>query len=95
MEVRVIASLVAKPEFIAEVTAAVHQVIEPSREEKGNLQYDLHAESDQKGSFVFFERWASEDALEKHNKTEHFNAFVKAVEGKLESLEIKKVKQIA
>ncbi|HDL7015551.1 TPA: antibiotic biosynthesis monooxygenase [Yersinia enterocolitica] len=95
MEVRVIASLVAKPEFIAEVTAVVHQVIEPSREEKGNLQYDLHAESDQKGSFVFFERWASEDALEKHNKTEHFKAFVKAIEGKLESLEIKKVKQIA
>lgn len=95
MEVRVIASLVAKPEFIAEVSAAVHQVIEPSREESGNLQYDLHAESGQKGSFVFFERWASEDALEKHNKTEHFEALVKAIEGKLESIEIKKVKQIA
>ncbi|CQR14768.1 antibiotic biosynthesis monooxygenase domain-containing protein [Yersinia enterocolitica] len=44
---------------------------------------------------MFFERWASEDALEKHNKTAHFKAFVKAIEGKLESLEIKKVKQIA
>ncbi|MFL4556077.1 putative quinol monooxygenase [Yersinia kristensenii] len=95
MEVRVIASLVAKPEFVAEVKAAVHQVIDPSREEKGNLQYDLHAESGQEGSFVFFERWASDDALEKHNKTEHFKEFVKGVEGKLESLEIKKVKQIA
>lgn len=95
MEVRVIASLVAKPEFTAAVKAAVYQVIEPSREEQGNLQYDLHAESGQKGSFVFFERWASDDALEKHNKTEHFKAFVKAIEGKLESLEIKKVKQIA
>ncbi|MFA3779369.1 putative quinol monooxygenase [Yersinia sp. 1652 StPb PI] len=95
MEVRVIASLVAKPEFIDAVKEAVHLVIEPSREEKGNLQYDLHAESDQKGSFVFFERWASDDALEKHNKTEHFKAFVKAVEGKLENLEIKKLKQIA
>ncbi|CFR05024.1 putative quinol monooxygenase [Yersinia kristensenii] len=95
MEVRVVASLVAKPEFVAEVKAAVHQVIDPSREEKGNLQYDLHVESGQEGSFVFFERWASDDALEKHNKTEHFKAFVKAIEGKLESLEIKKVKQIA
>lgn len=95
MEVRVIASLVAKPEFVAEIKAAVHQVIDPSREEKGNLQYDLHTESGQEGSFVFFERWASDDALEKHNKTEHFKEFVKALEGKLESLEIKKVKQIA
>ncbi|CQI87793.1 putative quinol monooxygenase [Yersinia rohdei] len=95
MEVRIIASVVAKPEFIADVKAAVHQVIEPSREENGNLQYDLHAESDKPGSFVFFERWVSEDALEKHNNTEHFKALVKSIEGKLESLEIKKVKQIA
>ncbi|MDA5496686.1 putative quinol monooxygenase [Yersinia aleksiciae] len=95
MEVRVIASLVAKPEFIAEVKEAVHQIIEPSREEKGNLQYDLHSESDKKGSFVFFERWASDEALEKHNKTKHFGDFVKSLEGKLESIEIKKVKQIA
>ncbi len=69
MEIRVIASIVAKTEFIEEVKAALHQIIEPSREEKGNLQYDLHTESEQKGSFVFFERWASDEALEKHNKT--------------------------
>lgn len=53
MEVRVIASLVAKPEFIDAVNEAVHLVIEPSREEKGNLQYDLHAESGQKSSLCF------------------------------------------
>ena len=52
MEIRVIASIVAKTEFIEEVKAALHQIIEPSREEKGNLQYDLHTESEQKGSFV-------------------------------------------
>ncbi|BFI71033.1 antibiotic biosynthesis monooxygenase [Yersinia pseudotuberculosis] len=95
MEIRVIASVVAKTEFIEEVKAALHQIIEPSREEKGNLQYDLHTESEQKGSFVFFERWASDEALEKHNKTEHFKQLVKAIDGKLESLDIKKVKQIA
>ncbi|CRY54217.1 antibiotic biosynthesis monooxygenase domain-containing protein [Yersinia intermedia] len=95
MEVRVIASLVAKPEFVNEVKEAVLQVIEPSREEQGNLQYDLHAESGQNGSFVFFERWESDAALDKHNKTQHFGDFVKAIEGKLERIEIKKVKQIA
>ncbi|WP_145931911.1 putative quinol monooxygenase [Yersinia bercovieri] len=95
MEVRVIASLVAKPEFVNEVREAVHQIIEPSREEKGNLQYDLHAENDQNGSFVFFERWTSAEALEKHNKAQHFIDFVKSIEGKLESIEIKTLKQIA
>ncbi len=53
MEIRVIASIVAKTEFIEEVKAALHQIIEPSREEKGNLQYDLHTESEQKGSLSF------------------------------------------
>ncbi|CNH49248.1 antibiotic biosynthesis monooxygenase domain-containing protein [Yersinia massiliensis] len=95
MEVRVIASLVAKPEYVNEVKDAVLQVIEPSREEQGNLQYDLHAEYGQNGSFVFFERWESDAALDKHNKTQHFGDFVKSIEGKLESIEIKKVKQIA
>lgn len=42
-----------KTEFIEEVKAALHQIIEPSREEKGNLQYDLHTESEQKGLLSF------------------------------------------
>ncbi|MGG7667363.1 putative quinol monooxygenase [Yersinia sp. J1] len=95
MEVRVIASLVAKPEFIEDVKAIVHQIIEPSRAEGGNLQYDLHAEIGQPSTFVFFERWASDDALQKHNKTAHFQAFVGQLDGKLDNLDIKTLKQIA
>lgn len=43
-----------------------------------------------KKGLLFFERWASDEALEKHNKTEHFKQLVKAIDGKLESLDIKK-----
>ena len=42
MEVRVIATLQAKAGFEAAVSEAVHDIIEPSRRELGNLQYDLH-----------------------------------------------------
>ncbi|CAM4067301.1 putative quinol monooxygenase [Serratia silvae] len=91
MEVRVIATLQAKPDSID----AVHEIIEASRLETGNLQYDLHRDMDKSGSFVFFERWASSEALEKHNVTEHFKRFVSQIDGKLESLEIKKLKKIA
>ncbi len=42
MEVRVIATLQAKAGFEAAVSEAVHDIIEPSRQELGNLQYDLH-----------------------------------------------------
>ncbi|WP_431222700.1 putative quinol monooxygenase [Serratia sp. L9] len=95
MEVRVVATLQAKPECVDAVNDAVHQIIEASRLEVGNLQYDLHRDMDKPGSFVFFERWASNEALEKHNATEHFKLFVSQVDGKLDLLEIKKLKQIA
>ena len=42
MEVRVIATLQAKAGFEAAVSEAAHDILEPSRQELGNLQYDLH-----------------------------------------------------
>jgi quinol monooxygenase YgiN len=95
MEVRVVASLTAKPEFIDDVSAAIHEIIEPSRLEMGCLQYDLHREGESTASFVFFERWESTDALDKHNASEHFARFAKQLDGKLDILDIKKLKQIA
>lgn len=95
MEVRVIATLQAKPEFVSAVSDAVHEIIDPSRQELGNLQYDLHRDLEKPGTFVFFERWASAEALEKHNATEHFKQFVASIDGKLDLLDIKQLKKIA
>jgi len=95
MEVRVIATLQAKPEFLSAVSEAVHEIIEPSRQELGNLQYDLHRDLEKPGTFVFFERWASSEALDKHGATAHFQRFVGQVDGKLDVLDIKKLKKIA
>ncbi len=44
---------------------------------------------------MFYERWASEDALKQHNKTEHFQHFAKSLEGKLEELTIRRLKTLA
>jgi len=95
MEVRVIATLQAKAGFEAAVSEAVHDIIEPSRQELGNLQYDLHRDLEKPGVFVFFERWASSEALDKHNETAHFQQFVSRLDGKLDVLDIKKLKKIA
>ncbi|MEB6335595.1 putative quinol monooxygenase [Serratia rhizosphaerae] len=95
MEIRVVATLQAKAECIDDVNEAVHQIINASRQELGNLQYDLHRELDKPGTFVFFERWASAEALDKHNATEHFQHFVHQIDGKLDSLDIKQLKKIA
>ncbi|MBJ7221129.1 MULTISPECIES: putative quinol monooxygenase [unclassified Brenneria] len=94
MEIRIVASVQAKAEFIAEVTAALRQVVAPSRQEPGNLQYDLHQEIDKPEAFVFFERWKSQTALTEHEQTEHFQRLVSQLEGKTEQMDIKLLKYL-
>ncbi|WJY16691.1 putative quinol monooxygenase [Pectobacteriaceae bacterium CE90] len=94
MEIRIVASVQAKPEYIQEVTAVLKQVVNPSRQEAGNLQYDLHEEINKPGTFVFFERWKSQDMLNKHEKTPHFQQLVAQLNGKIESMDIDLLKSI-
>lgn len=51
-EVRIVATLIAKPEHKAAIHSAVERVVEPSRQEMGNIQYDLHEEIGHKGTYV-------------------------------------------
>ncbi|MFP1721772.1 putative quinol monooxygenase [Lonsdalea quercina] len=95
MEIRVVACLQAKPEYLKEITDAVTKAVEPSRKEAGNLQYDLHAEIDKPGAFVFIERWKNKAALETHEKTAHFQKLVADMEGKTVSVDIKLMTQVA
>ncbi|RLM27098.1 antibiotic biosynthesis monooxygenase [Brenneria alni] len=94
MEIRIVASLQAKAEFIEAVTTAVKQVVAPSRQEPGNLQYDLHEEIDKPGAFVFFERWKNQAVLTEHNQTEHFRRLVSQLEGKTEEMDVKLLKYL-
>ncbi|QDX31956.1 putative quinol monooxygenase [Dickeya poaceiphila] len=94
MEIRIVASVQAKLEFINEVAVAVRQVVVPSRQEAGNLQYELHEELNKSGSFVFFERWKSEEAITEHKQTGHFRTLVAQLEGKIDSMDIKLLQAI-
>lgn len=53
-------------------------LVEPSRNEAGNLSYDLFEDVDQPGRFVFVEGWASIQAQAQHNEhgahIQHFHA---------------------
>lgn len=54
-----------------ELEATLRQLVEPSRAEPGCLRYDLFCSHDGYGEFIFFEEWASMEALEAHRQTEH------------------------
>jgi quinol monooxygenase YgiN len=51
-------------------------LVEPTRKEEGCIQYDLHEENGKPGSFVFYETWTSQAALDAHMATPHFTAIL-------------------
>jgi quinol monooxygenase YgiN len=90
-EVKVVALIVAKPEYREAVGKATRAMLKPSRSEPGCIQYDLHEEQDKPGHFVFLERWKSARALEEHMAMPYHDDFLAELGGKLEKLEVKKL----
>ena len=64
--VTVIATITVKPGFEARAREALGAAVPPTREEPGCLAYDLHQSIADPAEFLFFERWASDEALAAH-----------------------------
>ena len=54
-------------------------LVEPTRKESGCLCYNLHQSKSDKSQFMFYEQWASQEALDAHGKM----PYMKALRGKL------------
>ena len=63
----------------AEVERLLLACVQPSRAEDGCLSYVLHRSLDEAGRFVFVERWADRDAIERHRRMPHYRAMADAV----------------
>jgi quinol monooxygenase YgiN len=74
----VVATLTVKPEMRAELIAAAKDCIAGTRQEPGNVAYDLHESVTDPSRMVFVEQWENAEALGPHSKTEHFKAFGRA-----------------
>ncbi|MEJ7608340.1 MAG: putative quinol monooxygenase [Bryobacteraceae bacterium] len=94
--VSVVAEMVAKPGKEEELRAELLKMLQATRKEAGCIQYDLHAHIDQPGRFVFYENWATVEALERHSKSDHIQAF-RAIRGNLlqEDARVEKYTRIA
>ncbi|MDO1509421.1 MULTISPECIES: putative quinol monooxygenase [unclassified Neisseria] len=86
--VKIVAAIVIKPEYSQELFDVFQRLVLASRQEAGNLRYDLHQDIENPDRVVFFEIWRSQAAVDAHAATVHFQDFLKAIEGKTESLEI-------
>lgn len=76
-QLTVIAFLRAKPGAEEELGRRLMELIEPSRQEPGCLNYDLHRSNTDPAVWCMYENWRSQADLDLHFQTEPLQRLVK------------------
>ena len=78
-------------------TSGRSALIEPTSQEAGYVNYDLHEDVEHPGSFFFYENWESGAHLDAHLATPHLVDFAARMGGFLDEdgLTINRVRRIA
>jgi quinol monooxygenase YgiN len=80
MAVTVLAIIKAKVGMEAQVEEALKALIEPTRQESGCINYDLHVLSDDPTVFMFHENWNSKEDLDEHLSKPYIEQFLSQAE---------------
>lgn len=75
-EMPVLAVLTAKANKVEELKAALSALVEPTRQEPGNLEYSLFQLRQTPHVFYVRETWRDQAALEHHVSLPHFQTFL-------------------
>jgi quinol monooxygenase YgiN len=67
----VIASMRAKPGKEQDLREILEALVEPTMQEAGSVNYDLHQSITDPGVFYFYENWESAEHLDAHMQTPH------------------------
>lgn len=67
----IIGTVVAKPEKRDELMRILAAQVAPTRAEPGCINYDFHCDVSDPNTFVFYENFASKEALEEHLEKPH------------------------
>jgi quinol monooxygenase YgiN len=93
----VIAYMKAAPGKRDELKAALEALIEPTTQEAGYVNYDLHQGTEDPDRFFFYENWESPEHLDAHLTQPHLVEFAGLADGLLDEsgLSINRVRRIA
>lgn len=72
--IKLVAIFRVKKELIEEAREVFEALIEPTRKEKGCIEYELFQDMQDPASFVFIEEWATAEDLENHRKSGHLTS---------------------
>jgi quinol monooxygenase YgiN len=93
-ELVIIARIESKKEKIELVKAALIKLLEPTRKEKGCLQYDLNQDNENPEIFMIFESWASREIWQTHMNNAHLKYYMQETEGAVTSFTINEMTKI-
>ena len=90
----IVARIEAKPEHIERVKAELTKLIEPTLQEKGCLQYDLHQDNDNPAVFLFYENWESRELWQVHMQSPHLQDYMAATDGAVAEFTLNEMSKI-
>jgi quinol monooxygenase YgiN len=79
--IRIVARIIALPNKVEELKAVLLELIEPTRQEAGAIEYKFLQNQDDPTDFTFVEEWNSDEALNTHLDSPHFQAAAAKLEG--------------
>lgn len=93
----VIAHMRAKPGKEDELRRELTALVEPTSQEEGFVNYDLHESIEQPGTFYLYENWESAEALDAHLAMPHLTRFAGMLDDLLDDdgLRINRLRRIA
>lgn len=94
-QLTIVANIKAKPDKIDLVKAELLKLVEITRAEKGNLQYDLHQDNKNPGHFLFYENWESRELWQTHMNNQHLKDYMAATDGAIEEFTLNEMTKIA
>ncbi len=95
--VTVIAHMRAKPGKEQDLRNALEPLIEPTSQEEGYVNYDLHQGIEDPDRFFFYENWESDTDLDAHLDAPHLRDFAARIPELLDDsgLSVNRVRRIA
>ena len=74
--IHILASFKVKNDKLSDFIKLCNELIKESRAEEGCVSYHLQQNTERENYLVFVEEWKSNEAIEKHNSSEHFTRIV-------------------
>lgn len=73
---QVISKIYVKEEKIHEFVEVFKEMIEPTKKEKGYIQYEMYQDEENPALLIVLEQWETRENFDNHLKSEHFERIV-------------------